>query len=312
MNPIKPDLLRDFSAFGAVLIASEDVDPLYPILKWLEKDMEPEQALWFTFLYMAFYNVSSALQAFESMEYPQQLPYMFRNLPIATERRNLRAGVGILRGHVDDYVRRCEGAGGQQAFLQAGWGADPAANYETFWETAQTVYQNGRWAAFKWAEILKKVHGWNLEAPDMRMQFCSGPKAGLCDMFDLDEKAMEKAGESGIWALNFYGANLRQLAIQHGLVVPDWETLETVLCNFHSLRNGRYYVGHDIDELQETIDASDLGDYNKHWLYMARESVLPREYLGEFNGWHGVDKAANRLYRDTGLIYTRAGTLSHV
>lgn len=305
MNPINPQLLNDFVVFGRELIRSQDIDPLYPVLQWLEKDMEPEQALWFTFLYLTYYNLASGTRAFELLETPQEFPAQFERLRIATERRNLNGNK--VRPHVDDYVGRCRTAGSQTAFLQQGWGDDPVANYEAFWVTAQQVYQNGRWAAFKWAEILKKVHGWNLAAPDMRMEFCSGPKAGLNLLYGLEGR-----WDSNVEVLNYYSKDLRQQSAREGLIVPDWETLETVLCNFHSLREGRYYIGHDIDELQETIDHSSLNPHTKAWLYAARAKVLPHEYLGEIQNWFGVDKSANRIYRDAGIVYARGGTVNLV
>lgn len=311
MNPIDPRLLADFVTFGAELIRSEDIDPLYPVLKWLERDMDAEQALWFTFLYMTYYNLPSAQLAFQR-EYNALFEFAdahFGQFPCATERRNLRGGKA--QAHINRYLFQVHAAGSQTAFLQQGWGDDPTANYEAFWDTAQTVWQNGRWAAFKWAEILKKVHGWNLAAPDMRMEFCSGPKAGLILLYDLDPAAMPR-GESEVWTLNYYGANLRQRCAQAGLIVPDWETLETVLCNFHSLRDGNYYIGHDIDELQERIEHSSLSAEQRHWLYAARRNALPHEYLGELNGWQGVDKAANKHYQRTGEIWSRLGVVERV
>ena len=32
------------------------------------------------------------------------------------------------------------------------------------------------------------------------------------------------------------------------------EQVETILCDFHALAEGRYYVGHDIDQMQEQLD----------------------------------------------------------
>lgn len=297
MKPINQELLEDFCIFGRELIRSQDVDPLYPVLKHLERNMNTEDALWFTFLYMAHYNLGSAMRAFEVVPQPTvPLPQQFPRLEIATERRNLRGNK--LRPHIEHYVALCEHAGTQQAFLQQRWGDNKFQRYEAFWNTAQAVWQNGRWAAFKWAEILKKVHGWGLAAPDMRMEFCSGPKAGLMDLFDLDR-------DPGVSALNEYGEALRFYASSNGLDVGDWETLETVLCNFHSLRNGNYYIGHDIDELQEVIDRAPLGSVHREHLMNARKAVLPHEYLGELNGWHGVDKVANKVYRDHGSIFSR-------
>lgn len=303
MNPINRPLLNDFCTFGRELIRSQDVDPLYPVLKELERGMSAEQALWFTFLYLAYYNLGSATVVLGQMPFPAPMnSHYFPKLDIATERRNLRGNK--LRPHVDNYVTAINNAGSQTAFLQQRWGTNPIRNYEAFWLTAQTIWQNGRWAAFKWSEILKKVHGWNLAAPDMRMEFCSGPKQGLMDMFGLTR-------DPGVEALNEYGQLLRTAALAEGLDVGDWETLETVLCNFHSLRSGRYYIGHDIDELQDVIEHAPLDAESRAWLYAARKAALPHEYLGELCGWQGVDKAANHLYQKGRLIYARGRVLDH-
>src|SRR5687768_5231561 len=177
MNPINQTLLNDFVTFGQELIASKDIDPLYDVLKVLEAGMDEDQALWFTFLYMTYYNLGSAVKAFKLQPHPGLLPPEAKAFACSTERRNLRGGKVIQ--HSENYLTWVREMGGQRKFLRAGWRDDFTHNYERFWDTSQMIWNNGRWAAFKWSEILKKVHGWELAAPDMRMQFCSGPKAGL-------------------------------------------------------------------------------------------------------------------------------------
>lgn len=281
--------------FASALIESQDVDPLYPVLRELEKDMEPEQALWFTFLYLTYYNLGSAIHAFRLRPVPGPLPAEARLLPCAIERRNLRGGK--VAAHVESYLEtvRWLGGGNQKQALQHNWhGHTPEENYLLFWETAQLVWNNGRWAAFKWGELLKKVHGWNLAAPDMRMEFCSGPKAGL-------EQLYQHPGAS-VKQLNAYGADLRDRLSVKGVPVDDWETLETVLCNYNSFAAGKYYVGHDIDELQAVIEHSDLSAADAQWVWDARAAVLPGAYLGERNGWHGPRAEWKRQYRDSRKI----------
>lgn len=265
------------------------------MLLFMERNMNEEQALWFTFLYLTYYRLDSALAAFKLQPTPGYLPEAAARFPCATERRNLRGGKVL--PHVADYMAKVRAHGSQRGFLRRGWNHDPVHNYEAFWETAQTIWNNGRWAAFKWSELLKQVHDFNLAAPDMRMQFCSGPKAGL--------ELLYNAPNSSVAQLNAYGVDLRGRAAAEGFNVPDWETLETVLCNFHSLRDGRYYIGHDIDELQHVLEHGVLTHDEAMPIWDARAMSLPESYLGELNGWSGVDKQAKQEYKLTGLIVRR-------
>lgn len=294
---INERLLNHLAIFGHQLITSEDVDPLYPVIEYYIKGMDIEQQLWFIALYLAYYNLPSAILAFQSRPYGfmgDSFPEMFNHFPIATERRNLRGGK--IKPHLRDYLRYCRY--GQMPTLMQGWkDRHPRENYECFWVTAQDIWQNGRWAAFKWAELLKKVLHWQLEAPDMRMEFCTGPKAGLELLYGHPSASVKQ--------LNRYGEDLMLRLANKGVFIADWEQLETVLCNFRSLKNGRYYVGHDIDEMQTVIDKSALTAGQKEKLYAIRRAVLPNEYLGELHGWNGVDKSRMKLYQKQGLIVWR-------
>jgi len=280
--------------FACRLIASEDIDPVYPVLRGLFA-LEPERfsgaagqageeaRLWLLALYLAYYHVPSALAAFRCQPVPG-LPPGAHRWPRATERRGLRAAPA-LTSHLADYARRT--APRQQAWLTAGWepGAGAStANYERFWLRAQEVWGNGRWAAFKWAELLKKVLGYPLAAPDMRLKFCSGPRACLEHLYGCPGASTE--------TLDGCGADCWRRLGFRGVPVEDWEALETVLCNYHSALAGRYYVGHDIDELQGQVDKARatglLTSEDADLLWRARAAALPPGYLGEQQGWRGL------------------------
>jgi hypothetical protein len=183
-------------------------------------------------------------------------------------------------------------------------------NYMQFWETGQTVWQNGRRAVHKWLDILKNVHGLPVAAPDLRMQYCSGPKAGLIALYGLNENASLKV-------LDAAGADMRVQLAQRGVhsYIPDigmaqdgldWETLETVLCDWNNLTLGRYYVGHDIDDIQKSLRKADyLSKADQEALWEARAIAFPDAYLGERHGWEGTDLDRNKIFRKTGQIVGR-------
>jgi hypothetical protein len=296
----------EFLTFGRELMRSRDIDPLYPVLSELMNILRLENQsarLWLTFLYVAYYHLPSALAIFAEQSYPQSLSSRAIMYPTGVERRNLRGGLAL--SHVEHYVIRMRRAGGQEQWLARILRHKNAEqNYEAFWQCSQDIWGNGRWAAYKWSEILKKVHGYPLSAPDLRLQYCSGPRDGLAYLLNMQEV-------SDISYLNEAAQQLKDWMENEGNWQDDldWEALETILCNFNSLRKGKYYVGHDIDELQQRIlEASGQQWLKFPWssfLWQARSKALPHAYLGEEHNWRGIQKERMRAYLDKKVIVTR-------
>lgn len=321
----------DLARFGTAMLESKDIDPVYPVLGRLQEKLgltgtRDEEGLWLTVLYQAFYNLPSALVAFRRIGWPvSRQGYCEANLhelPIGTERRGLRGGMvrDYLHGYwsavhheaTDWYVKH----GGtnkpsQRRWMRAFWTGEETAEerYLKFWDQWQTIPYNGRWSAFKTAELLKEVHDFPMDAPDMRMQHCSGPREGLIWLYGLDNLGRYKALER-VRILNDYGLRLRRALADRGLPL-SWEQLETILCNFNSMRQGKYYVGHDIDEMQDQIRKAMILDTFKGWpegfsaLVEARQETIPMDYLGEFNGRYGVEHNRMDEYLRYGRILTR-------
>jgi len=297
MTALNEQLYTDVKTFARAMLASRDLDPIYDVLRALyyALDLAGETALWFTALYLAYYNLPSALVAFRAVPEPGYIPDRLLSLPIAVERRNLLGG--RISRHIADYLAYWRLYGSQAKFITRGWAVDPWQNFLRFWETAQRPWGNGRWAAFKWADLLKNVHGLLISAPDMRLADCTGPVEGLQRLYDTTTE--------DVLALNYLGNNLRDRLAYDGLLL-DWEQLETVLCNFKSLAKGKYYVGHDIDELQERIDHApylDRGD--RRLLLEMRRRALPLVYLGECCGWQGIQRDRMGAYAERGAILVR-------
>jgi hypothetical protein len=72
------------------------------------------------------------------------------------------------------------------------------------------------------------------------------------------------------------------------------ETAETSLCDFNSLKKGKYYSGIDIDHMQE--DLLKVPSIYTDLAFEARKKLIPNEYLGELNGWVGVRKEKKKEY----------------
>lgn len=290
LRPVDQDWIG-LAYFARHLIDSSDLDPVYPILAELGRlrGYDREAALWLSVYYQAYYHLPSGLTALRGSSARV-------GLPTGIERRGLRGG------KVLDYLDylRASVRGSLHAWITQGWTDQPYANYRRFASTWQSLPQNGRWSTFKMAEILKVVHRLPIAAPDMDLKLATGPREGLEYLYALHRPDLRTLNRyANGFAARLYAALGRVL---------DWETIETILCNWNSTRQGKYYVGHDIDEMQAQIEhaaaaflaEADLGD-----LWSARQRALPPAYLGEHHGWSGVQLDRQRAWLIDRQIVTR-------
>jgi hypothetical protein len=113
----------------------------------------------------------------------------------------------------------------------------------------------------------------------------------------LTGESYENCAFDELFQLNFYNLCLKEIPF-NGI-----ESMETALCDFNSLANGRYYVGHDIDQMQEQAIIAQF--QSDHWLWKARKMCLDNRYLGELCGRHLVDKQRKSIFKETGQVLTR-------
>lgn len=301
IKPPDDGLMQDFVTFTDELIGSKDIDPVYPILKEMYDllDLGHEERLWFTFLYMGFHSLPSAAAAFAEQPKPGPLHKGLYKLPMTMQRRNLRGGK--LRSHVASYLDAIDGST-QDSWIRNGFvRGDATHNFEAFWLTSQSLWGNGRLTAYKWAEILEYVHGYEMRAPDMRLDQCLGPRRGVELVYDLLDAPTPP--------LNVAGDDVKA-RLQDGLGYElRWAEVETCLCDFAALMQGRFYIGHDVDEIEEHILDAPIEDEQKTWLMQARLRAIPHEYLGEIQGWSRRDDALRKSYRTEYLIQSRRGVI---
>lgn len=304
---------RALCVFAKHMLATEDIDPLYPVLRELQEGMSRDQALWHSFLYVAWYNLPSATAAFDLCPEPDErlLDLIDPSWPTGTERRANRGGKVI--DHIRDYLDKvAEARGMQEPVYYNGiphhGGCDLEQRHENWRvinDNIRSIWGNGRWAGYKHCEVLRRVNGSQLlEAPDAGHQFSTGPREGLHMLYG----ELAGQGKDLIDLLDEMTLDLQVRFARRGLEM-DIEHVETILCNYKSLAKGKYYVGHDIDELQEQIETCfERGIISKRQrarLYDAREESLPANYLGELCGWEGVDKTRNKHFVRTGKIAIR-------
>ena len=291
------ETLNEYARFHAAQVATNDLDPVYPVLQDIGRELTGEQALWLTFLHVAYYHMGSALAAFSylmdsgnlalaaSPSNAPLLPDDYLTLPCGTERRGHR-DPRKLAMHLDALRLKAQSHGSLDAWLSTYLHPNKEAGWSAVNEALVTVWGNGRWAAYKTAEMLWKVNGLPIRATDMGHQHSSGPRHGLELLYPYAPQG-NTPGE--IVQLNILSDQLLRELKRRGYRAGV-EEAETSLCDYHSYRKGNYYVGHDIDQMlaqllavpSRLVDAA-LASRRKHF---------PHAMLGELQPepWHGVRK----------------------
>jgi len=291
---------EDYYRFHEIQVECGDMDPAYPVLRDIADrwTSSVEQRLWLVIVFTAYYHLGSALRAFAETSNPRHACGAALDLPCATERRG-HWYRPRLRRHLAAVQEIARGPGGLEQWLLSDLNGTPEENWAQVQHRAGLLPGNGRWASFKTTELVKSVLGVELRAPDMQHAHSSGPRHGLDLLYANLPTGNDRAD---IAVLDRVSAQLVDDMRRHGLKVSV-ETAETSLCDFHSMVNGRYYPGRDIDQMQLQLDAvpSVLADY----AWRARRRTLPLHYLGEVTGRSGVDRQAMICYRTTGRIPVR-------
>lgn len=276
----------DFRRYALALVATRDVDPVYPLLAEIvrREGFEPE---WFAFVYVLYYSLGSAVRFCRAVPEAKRFePARWRDVAairhFGVERRGTqrvaahqRAALSAWREAAPD-VRKWQARGDSLAFRRL----------------LAHLPLMGDWASFKLCEVTEKALGFKNLAPQT-MEIAARPVNG-------------SVGPAG-GCRELYGAE----ATYPPSVAREWEALgrtlcgaldtglgevETALCKWAKVVKGQYFIGHDIHEFVALKPLWDAPTYNA---MMRACGFHPRFFLP-------LDVAqAKRAYRDTGqLLFT--------
>lgn len=279
-------LFEDFCRFSCRQLETGDIDPAYPVLRHLYAGLDQEIALWRTLLYVTFYKLSSAEEAWQQYPEPQPVsPSDFRK-PTGFERRGFR-GNDKAAQNVNDTLAAADSAGGLLAWVLS-------IPYRDGWDGVRRQFQsisgNGPWASYKWADILRNVHGFPIVASDIGAGGGGQTAGPIPGMMRLTRQTWQVCATDTMlqrWLL-------RQ-AQAAGVPFGGLDQLETCLCDFNTLCKGNYYTGHDIDAMMTGLAPGST-------VWAARRQVFDPALLGEANGWPGIRKPLLRLYAEGGTL----------
>src|SRR5260221_1228294 len=227
-------LFNDFVEYSTVQMRNNDLDPEYLVLGHFTQGASLENAVWATILHVSYCHIISLLLALQRFPEPAPLDDWALKLPIFVDRRNLRGGK--LGQHINHWLEVKHAYGGLVPYLTDQFGDSPTDNWLSLRQKLLAIWGNGRWAGYKTAEILWRIHGFAVYPTDMDNSNSSGPRKGLAFFYG------PVAGNTPavIAHLDAQAEDLLARLQAEGIDI-EIDELETMLCEFHSMPEGRYY-----------------------------------------------------------------------
>lgn len=295
---LDPELFEPFVRFSRFQIESQDIDPVYPLLAayYDREGFSEDAALWRTFLYVVYYHLGEAAKLWELLPEPREVSpaELPSNPKTGTERRGMRGNPAAAATHINGAVRflRKRQRGSVARWVRACCKPRGRKGWTLLRRSFQTLPHAGEWSSYKFADLVKNVHGLPITAADIGVGG-GGRNAGpVPGMVSLTGRPWKQCACS----VSLQDRLARETA-RAGVVFDGLDQLETCLCDFNSLVRGRYYVGHDIDLMQEQLAGEAAAPLRE-----LRAEVFAERYLGEANDWAGVRPKLKKLYRETGVI----------
>lgn len=287
-------LFEDFCTFARLQINSTDIDPVYPVLKayYDTEGYDLSTRVWKTFLYEACYNLASAHILWDLLPEPphDMLLPLIPSVKTGIERRGFRGDSKLLTVHIKSFLNHVYHVSPWHTNLGNWISSVASKGWTAVRNDFEEIKYNGSWASFKWADLTKHVLGFPIEAADIGVGGkgeTAGPIPGMVRLTGLDWKTCAEDVEAQ--------KALLEESREMGVPFAGLDQLETSLCDFNSLCKKSYYIGHDIDMMQEGLPIDSP-------LWMSRKMAIPHKYLGELNWWQGIRKDMNSLYVDSRFI----------
>jgi hypothetical protein len=269
--------LQEVIRFGADLVHTEDLDPVYVAL--VKAKLPKGQLYRLLLAYFCFYHlgVSAFLSEQEGDTFWNIMEIAARNRlcdpndinfdlpegkwPRGVERRHFR-GDKCVKAMQQLRAFCTPEKGGPEHFVGLLFEISQMVTFEGFLNSVQVFPLFGPWIAFKVADMLERIIGAPIVFPDNLALIYKEPRAAL-DFLDIPpEQAL-------CFLLDHFGKNSAPPRYDRKCNIQE---VETILCKWKSSKGGHYYVGKDIHEIRTGL---------KGWGKTADKllAVMPKEVV---------------------------------
>ncbi len=252
----QPVIDMDWKEFGAILLKTEDLDPVYVVLhEAVRHGLEQDTLRRILLAYWVYYNIYTAAYVAESRDfYLAMYKSDAGHAPRGFERRHMRGKLVL------NTIKGLEAAGepesvvGQMTFHNEFWGV---------FNTVKSYYGFGPWIAFKVTDMAERVLGLPIDLSTATLAIYREPRKGASVILYGDENHPVTDDELS----SVVDSMIEEY--KDCLAPPSYDRpvgmmeAETILCKAHAHYYGHYPLLNDIVHLHPTEKdvISDLGDW---------------------------------------------------
>jgi len=269
---IYPMTEKDFFTMSVCSIHSGDIDPVYPILKqFFDKyNYDKEQRLWGCLLYVYVYNLPWTLElltSYPSLEiaYKNEIwKYKYlKDIKIGSDRRGIywSGGLSLILEKLIKYLypekTLCNYF--DKYIIEENTQSDEdASKFIAINRAIRDLPLGGVWSAFKYSDLITQTSDEiDLRCIDLFVrERLAGVGEAILALCNQDVKNHKWIKDN----YRFVTMKLDEWTEEIGLLVEgkvpwkkdfkmSWFETETVLCNYHSIAVGSYYLNMDLDDM---------------------------------------------------------------
>lgn len=252
-------------AFGAALLRTNDLDPVYVLLGRAQLPTSPLQR--WCLAYWMFYHAGVASRIAESTDFWATVDQAFHEKwPRGAERRHFRTQ------RAWNSVQWMKTRGTPEDLL-AQWFAkieDGPLTFQTVSRRVRTTPEFGPWIAFKVADMAERVLGIPIDFADCTLGIYREPAKGAALIAYGDETRAVSPEDLAQIVQSLIAEWSSWLAPPSYTRPVNVQEIETILCKYKSHVHGHYPVGKDTREVHEALNG--WGELAEH---LRRQFPLP-------------------------------------
>ena len=292
-------------------------DEIGPLVKDFLKSRNASKSdvIWWVLLYSACYCMGTACILYDGLDYKRlkksDLEKIWaadkQDLIFQSDRRYIK-NMNQFNQIVEDFIKRTHRRPAE--YLQQFIKATPEETYDSLYKEVSSWKYYGRFGTILFLYNLNKILGVELDYPEYDWRQGATTTSAIFNARYKDDRAeaFEKDGkltDKDIIHLNQYLSRIKT-DLQNGYPDKNWTVMGVTsdLCSYRKLFKQTRYLGYYVDRQQE-----ELAWLEERWIGMddvwdrfwkLRKKHIPNEYLGEINGWSGIQKERCKAWVERG------------
>lgn len=292
-------------------------DEIGPVMRryFLTTQADKDQQVWWVLLYSACYCMGTACVLAEELDYKTLKPKQLRRfweenkprLIFQSDRRYIK-NMNQFNDIVAEFIKRSHRQ--PWSYISQFIKNTPQETYKALYSEVSSWKYYGRFGTILFLYNLNKLLGVELDSTDYDWKTGKTTTAAIFNAYYEDDKAddFEADGKLTQEQVQFLDTTLQKVIKILKKRYPDkvWTIMGVTsdLCSYRKLFKQSRYLGYYVDRQQEELIwlQKQWPEYSALWqdIWGWRQEFIDPQYLGELQGWSGVQKERMKSWAERG------------